>query len=344
MPTTRVQRLAWFAAAAFVVVYGFGEFGRWVIDGWSGHDWWGIDLHLVVDAGGRWVAREPIYADPAFLYPPLAAIIGATLANLDFDWLSVTYAFAKIGIAVACVLAVTPRWSTGARALASVTLVGSLPFVHDLMLGNANVILVGAMALAVLGPNRAFSGVFLGIAAAIFAKPLVLPVLLWLLIQRRSVLLATVTSGLTTTVVAALAVGPEAYGEWISALLGGTRYASVFAGNHGVTALVPQLWLPVAVTTLVGLILVLLRRGPVTGLTWAATAGLLLAPYAGTYAALPIALAMPGIGRLAPTMALLIVATSPLATTHPLPIFAGAILIGSLGFVEPVAEARASSA
>lgn len=340
MPMNRQQRLALFATAAFVTIFGVVDFSGWVLTGWGGNDWWGIDLHLVVDAGGRWMAGEPMYADPAFLYPPLAALVGAPLGTIDFDWLSVSYALLKIGIAVGGVLWLTPGWPRPARAMAAATLVCSLPFLHDLMLGNANVVLVGAMAVAILGPARPRNGILLGLAAALFAKPLIVPILLWLLVRRRPVLLATVVTGLLATGVGVLIAGVGAYLDWGSALAGGTRYASPFAGNHGVTALVPQLWLPIAIVTFVSLLVVLLRRGPLTGITWAATAGLLLAPYAGTYAALPIALAMPGIARLAPTMALVIAAVSPIATTHPLPIYAGAILIGSLFLHEPVAPTR----
>ena len=56
----------------------------------------------------------------------------------------------------------------------------------------------------------------------------------------------------------------------------------------------------------------------------------------GTYAALPIALALPAVGPLAPAFALAIVAASPIATTHPLPLYAAAILLGSLALREPI--------
>jgi hypothetical protein len=86
----------------------------------------------------------------------------------------------------------------------------------------------------------------------------------------------------------------------------------------------------VAVVTAVGLVLVLARRGPDVGLVWAVTSGILLAPYAGTYSALPIAVALPVIGPRAPWLALGIVALSPIATTHPLPFYAAAILLAVL--------------
>jgi hypothetical protein len=202
------------------------------------------------------------------------------------------------------------------------------------MLGNANVLLVAAAVPAVFGSARPRNGILLGLATAVFVKPFVVPIFLWLLVWRRSAFAGAVASGLAATLIGLLLAGPAAYVEWVGALAGGTRFASPFAGNHGVTALVPELWLPVAAIVAIGLVVVLLRRGPETSLVWAVTAGLLIAPYAGTYSALPIALALPAMVVLAPTMALVVVAVSPIATTHPLPIYAAAILIAALRYRE----------
>jgi hypothetical protein len=242
----------------------------------------------------------------------------------------VGYAGLKVAFAVGAVSWFTPGWPGPARVMAAATLVFSLPFLHDVMLGNANVLLVGSMAVALFGSDRPRSGVLLGFAAALFAKPLVVPILLWLLVWRRRVLTGTVLAGLFATAVGALIAGASAYTAWIEALLGGTRFASQFAGNHGVTAIVPELWLPIAAVTFLGLVVVLLRRDSMTGITWASTVGLLIAPYAGTYSALPIALAMPGVARVAPRVALLVAAIAPIATGHLLPVYAGLIILWSL--------------
>jgi len=74
--------------------------------------------------------------------------------------------------------------------------------------------------------------------------------------------------------------------------------------------------------------------GPRVGLVWAMASGILLAPYVGTYGALPTAVALPTIGPLAPALALVIVAASPIATTHPLPFYAAGILLASLALRE----------
>ena len=104
------------------------------------------------------------------------------------------------------------------------------------------------------------------------------------------------------------------------------------------------MWAPVAAATAVGLLIVMAWRGPRVGLVWAVTSGILLAPYAGTYSALPIAVALPVIGPSAPLLALAIVAVSPIATTHPLPFYAAAILLAALTLREAPDEGEAIAA
>ena len=333
-------RLAWFAAVAFVTMFGAGELIRWTLESIPAPGWWAIDLQLVVDAGDRLIHGMPLYADAKFLYPPLAALVGAPLSLVDPLPASIGYAAIKVGLAAACTVGLTPGWARRDRVLALVGVVGCLPFLHDLFLGNANTLIVAAMVPAVFGPSRLRSGVLLGLVAATFAKPLIVPVLLWLLVWRRPAFAGAVVSGLAATAIAVLVVGLGSHAEWLQALAAGARYAAAFAGNHGITALAPELFAPVAAITALGLVLVLWRRGPRVGLAWAAASGILLAPYAGTYAALPIALALPAVGPLAPAFAFAIVAASPIATTHPLPIYAGLILLGSLAFREPIRHNR----
>ena len=275
-----------------------------------------------------------LYTDPKFLYPPLAAVVGRPVALLDPFAISLVYAALKVVLAVVAVRAVTPDWRLSNRLLAIAGLVCSLPFLHDVMLGNANVLLVGAMAMAVFARPTPRSGLLLGIATAVFAKPLLAPVLLWLFVFRRLVFAGAAAAGLAATAVGLLIAGPSAYVAWTSALVAGGQYAEPFAGNHGVTALAPSLWAPVAVVTAGLLLLVLARRGARIGLTWAAASGILLAPYVGTYGALPLVLALPAIGPLAPVLALVIVAISPIATTHPLPFYAAGIMLASLALRE----------
>jgi hypothetical protein len=326
----RRLRLAWFGAVVFVAIFGAGSFADWIAESLRGPSWWAIDLTLVLDAARRLGAGEPLYADPKFLYPPLAAVVTIPLLAIDGFALSLAYAALKVGLAIVGIIAVTVGRRPADRILVIVALVLSLPFLHDVFLGNANVVLVAAMALAAFGPSRAASGILLGVAAAVVAKPFLLPFGLWLLVARRPVLAGTIVAGLAATVLGVAVTGVPAYVAWLQALVAGGRYAAPFAGNHGVTALWPAAWAPVAAVTAVALIVVLLRARPSVSLVWAAAAGILLAPYAGTYSALPIALGMPSIVVLSPWVAVAIVAVSPLATTHPLPFYAAAIMLATL--------------
>ena len=324
-------RLAWFAAVAFVALIGLGNLAIWIMDSVTGHGWWAIDLRLVVDAGSRYLAGTPLYADPKFLYPPLAAVVGAPLSGLDPLAVSLAWAAAKVAMAVAGALVFTASMGRFARGLAVVGIVTCLPFLHDLWLGNVNALLVAAIALAVVGAPTWPKGVALGLVAAVFAKPLLVPVLLWLVVARRPVFAGAVVAGLAATAVGLLVAGPAAYVDWVRALAGGqTRYASDFAGNHGVSAYAPALWIPIAAAVGIAFLVVLWRRGPAVSFAWAVTVGILVAPYAGTYSALPVALALPVIGPALPIVAVLLVGLTPFGTTLLLPIWAAVVLVAAL--------------
>jgi hypothetical protein len=328
------MRLAWFAAILFVAIFGAGEFARWIGESIQGPNWWAEDF-VVYDAARRLVTGAALYADPKYLYTPLASLVGVPFLILDRFGASIVYALAKLIMAIACVLWLTPGWRPGYRVLAIVGLVASLPFLHDLFLGNTNVLVVAAMVPAVFGRSRRRNGILLGLAAAAFAKPLMIPVMLWLLVWRRETFVGAVISGVLGTAVGVLVFRIGAYGDWVTAVRDASAWLSTpFAGNHGISAVAPALWLPVAAVVAVGLVLVLVKRGRDTALVWAVTSGVLLATYAGTYGALPIALAIPAFLVSQPLVAIAIVAASPIGTTLPLPLYAAAIMVAALAFRE----------
>ena len=90
------MRLAWFGAVAFVAIVGLGNLLIWLLDSLDPPGWWAIDLQLVLDAGSRFLAGTPLYADPKFLYPPLAAVLAAPWSLLDPLALSLAWAAAKV--------------------------------------------------------------------------------------------------------------------------------------------------------------------------------------------------------------------------------------------------------
>jgi hypothetical protein len=75
-------RLARFAAVVFVAIFGAGELVRWMLESVTGPSWWGLDI-VSIDAARRLVEGGALYADPKFLYPPLAALAAILLTSLD---------------------------------------------------------------------------------------------------------------------------------------------------------------------------------------------------------------------------------------------------------------------
>jgi alpha-1,2-mannosyltransferase len=325
------MRLAWFAAVTFVAVIGLGNLALWIADSLDPPGWWAIDLQLVLDAGSRFLAGGALYTDAKFLYPPLAAVVGAPLSSFDPLAVSLLWAAIKVALAVGGVLVFTRPWGAFERVLAIVGVLLCLPFLHDLWLGNVNTLLVAAIALAVTGAPRWPKGVLLGLVAAVFAKPLLLPVLVWLLVARRPVFASAVIAGLAATAVGVVLTGPAAYVDWAHALAGGQAlYATDFNGNHGVSAFVPDLWIPISIAVAAAFLVVLWRRGHNVSFAWSAAVGILVAPYAGTYSALPVLLALPVIGPGVPIVVLLLVGVSPYGTTVLLPFWTAAALIAAL--------------
>src|SRR4051812_15695628 len=111
------MRLAWFAAVAFVAMFGLGSLAEWLGVQWGPSAWWGIDLKLVLDAGARFLSGAPLSADPKFLYPPLAAVVAAPLSGLDPAALSLAYAGLKVLVAAMAVGWFTGGWERLGRVL-----------------------------------------------------------------------------------------------------------------------------------------------------------------------------------------------------------------------------------
>jgi hypothetical protein len=324
-------RLAWFAAVAFIAMFGVASFLIWNVTATS--SWWAQDLYLLLDAGQRVAAGQPVYADPMYLYPPAAAVVAASVAWVDPFVSSLVYALVKVGLVVALVGHLTRRWPAWPRALAVIGVATCLPFVHDLMLGNANTLFVAAACVAIFAADRPRSGIALGVLTALFAKPLLLPMVLLVIVRRRRTAIGTVGSAGAVTLFGVLVTGPAAYLTWLDALRAGARFAAPFAGNHGLTAVAPELWLPVAAVVGIGTLAIVVFGSWETAVTWAVASGVLLAPYAGTVAALPILLALPLLGPSMPAFVLAIAALSPVGTTYLLPLFVMLVLLGSLRLV-----------
>jgi hypothetical protein len=185
----------------------------------------------------RWTVAEDVRAvtDYPYLYPPpLAAIWGLGLSPALF---AILKALSVGTMAAFAARAPAARWMQIALGAALVALALATPAViHDLVLGNVMTLYLSATALVVALPGRRWAAVPLGILVAIALKPAIAPVLLWLLVARRSQFVAALVAGLATTALFALLLGPGVYLDYLAALpkLGGL--AQPFTGNLGLSS------------------------------------------------------------------------------------------------------------
>lgn len=259
------------------------------------------DLHVyrfageaVLDGRSVYDADDPVTGLP-FTYPPFAALLLVPLALMP-GWLA---AGLWTGASVACIAAavvlvlradgrVAPGW------LVALVTVGSLalePVWQNLSFGQVNALLMAALLVDVLHPERRWSGVLIGLVAGLKLTPLVFVVLLVLVGRRvaagRAVLVfaATVALGF-----AAMPAGATSY--WTDGLVDARRVGPpALAHNQSAYGALTRLldqppstltWLAVAgpiALVVLGVAVLCWRRGdPVLGACLAAMSMLLASP------------------------------------------------------------------
>jgi hypothetical protein len=301
--------------------------------------WFALDGRRLLAASSQWLAGGDPYSVKGFVYSPVALILAAPWTLLPqtvaiLGWIATSAALAVI--AVVRVLGDTPWWQV---LIAIVGVLGFLPTLADLALANVTIALVVAF-VPVVRTNNFQSGIVFGVLAAAFPKPLVIPILLWALVWRRQAALGVITAGLATSAMAVLIAGPSTTAEFLSTLGSGGGISLRFLGNYGISLFSPPLALAVGAVAAAGFVVVLLKRGPVVSLACAAAVSVLIAPYAGIYASLPMLVALPGLAAIAPVAAwfsaLVIVVVAPWS-----PISAAALLAFTL-IVPSVKDPRRS--
>jgi hypothetical protein len=198
-----------------------------------------------------------------------------------------------------------------------------IPTIADLVLANVTIALVVAAWIAIRG-GRLRSGIALGLLAAAFPKPFLIPIGLWLIVWRRRSAAGAVVSGAIAVVISTLAAGIGPWGRFVETLASGGGLALGFVGNYGVSALAPGLaiWVAIAAAALF-LWLLVRRQGEGASLAGAAAAGIFVAPYAGIYAALPLLLAARHMAAVRPRVTAIVAAIA--IVTAPWAIVPGAL-------------------
>jgi alpha-1,2-mannosyltransferase len=269
--------------------------------------------------GGRAVLDGlPVYEsdDPAtgypFTYPPFAAVLMVPLTLLP-AWLAAgLWAGASMAALVATVVLVlralgrtAPGW------LVAVVSVGALalePVWQNASFGQINTILMLAVLVDLLRPDRRFSGVLIGIVAGVKLTPLVFVVML-VLVGRRTAAGRAVLAFVGSVVVGFAAMPGSSTTYWTDGLVDASRVGPPsLAHNQSVFGALTRLldgtpatllWLALAGPVAVGILVVAAiwwRRGDrVLGTGLGAMAMLLASPVSWSHHwvwAVPLALAL----------------------------------------------------
>jgi alpha-1,2-mannosyltransferase len=276
------------------------------------------DLHVyqhagavVLDGGSLAETRDPVTGLP-FTYPPFAALVLVPLAWVPF-WVAAACWTATSVAALAAVIAVALRWldrpSPGwLVALLTLGAIGLEPVWQNLTFGQVNLLLMLAVLVDLLRPERRWAGLLLGIAAGVKLTPLVFVVLLVLVGSRSAAVRALLVFAATIALGFIVAPGfASAY--WGDRLLDAARVGPpALAHNQSAYGALTRLldaeppallWLVVAGSlSLVALVVAArwwLRGDRLLGTGLGAVAMLVVSPIAWSHHwvwALPLALAL----------------------------------------------------
>lgn len=275
------------------------------------------DLHVYRYGGHGLLDQWQVYADDdpvtgyPFTYPPFAAIVMAPLTLLP-GWLAAALWTAASAACLAAAVLVVRR-SLGVRTpdwLLVLVCAGSLalePVWQNLSFGQINLILMLAVLVDLVRPERRWSGVLVGIAAGVKLTPLVFVVLLVLVGHRGAA--ARASLAFAGTVLVGLVAVPGATTYWTEGLLEPARVGppalahnqSVYGALTRLLGETPPTWLWVAIAGPVAVALVIVaaawwRRGErVLGICLGALAMLLASPVSWSHHwvwAVPVALVL----------------------------------------------------
>jgi len=209
--------------------------------------------------------------------------------------------------------------------LVGVVVIGFLPIVYDVELGNVTVIVIAALAAIAWMPDRAAAGVPLGLILATAPKPQLIPVLVWLVIAHRQALFGACVTAALATLIGLAFIGLPAYEAWVAALRAPAYLNSGEVINLALWSLPAIIAVPSAVIAIAAFG-VAFRRGYWPGLLAAICVGLLLAPYTLIYGAGLLLVAAPAAARASPSAVLALAITAPAGLILAFPAWIGLLL------------------
>ncbi len=257
--------------------------------------------------GAEGIAQGVIAQD--FLYAPLAGLLATPLT-----WVPFTAAALAMSALGATMLAVG-AWlesrglPTVDRMLIGIAAFGFIPVVYDLVIGQVT-ILIAATIYPLRDRDGVLRGVPFGIALALVPKPLMIPLLIWMLLWRRQALLGAAAAAGVMTLAGVVVLGPAIYEAWIGALRGAGEVSrngnfSVWTGGGSP--------LPLALGAATIFATAAALRAPRGGFIATLAAGVMLAPYSLVYALAILVLAVRPALEIAPRLTRVIAMVANLA-------------------------------
>jgi hypothetical protein len=279
-----------------------------------------------------------------FLYSPLMA-----LAARPLTWVSPTTAFVVMTLIGGAILLTGVALETRGQARVDRVLVGIAaltfaPVVYELLLGQTTLLIAATLYLVARRPDAVRNGLPFGIALALAPKPLLVPVLVWMLVWRRRALTATILTMSILTSFGIILLGFDQYRSWLMVLTGAGResiagtlvLSTPYMGNLSLWPLSPPTFVVGCVVAVAALWAIV--QDPSRGFVASLFAGLLLAPYSLLYAFTILLLAVKPALEFAPRTTRALALTANLVRSAP-----AALIIWSLiGLSRCLSPKRAS--
>ena len=288
---------------------------------------WAADIHRNLDAAQA-LLDGAFGTTPDYLYSPLAAALTVPALALPTDVAVLGWLVAKVAVLVVGIAIATRGSERADRVLVAVVVIGFLPVLYDLELGNVTVLMLGALACVVWAPDRFVTGIPLGLILATTPKPQLLPVLIWMLLVHRRALAGAVVTGALATVAGVVLAGLDAYSTWLAILRAPSYLTAGNVINLSVWSLPAPLAVALAGATVIGLV-VGLWRGYWPGLVASLCAGMLLAPYTLVYAAGLLPVIAPAAARASPRLTLALALIAPVVLVLAFQLWVGAVLVAA---------------
>ncbi len=265
----------------------------------------------VLDGASVYESDEPVTGYP-FTYPPFAAVVMVPLAPLPAWFAAALWTGASVAALAGVVVVVRRALGRPAPGWLVALLTGGAlalePVWQNLTFGQVNLLLMLAVLVDLVGPQRRWSGVLVGIAAGVKLTPLVFVVLL-VLVGRRTAAGRAVLTFVGTVAVGFVVMPGSSATYWADGLVDAGRVGPpALAHNQSAYGALTRLldgppstwlWLAVAAPLALAAIVVAVgwwRRGDrVLGTCLGAIAMLLASPVSWSHHwvwAVPIALAL----------------------------------------------------